>query len=118
MRTLDGLEYTFNGLGEYTMVIIEDEAGDRLFELQGRTQQAVNTDTEGLSDATFFSGMAAEFVGDGRVSGLCVPSLRWNAGIDVCKGSPDGWATLHLSLMYANHVDPSFTPVGLTDRCL
>ena len=66
VRTLDGVDYTFNGLGEYTLALIEDE-GERLFELQGRTQRAYNSETEQLSDATFYSGFAAEFVGDARV---------------------------------------------------
>ncbi|XP_038046672.1 mucin-like protein [Patiria miniata] len=60
VRTLDGLDYTFNGLGEYTLVLIEDvERGEQLFELQGRTQRVVDRKTEQLTDATEYSGFAA-----------------------------------------------------------
>ncbi|XP_038062355.1 mucin-4-like [Patiria miniata] len=67
MRTLDGLDYTFNGLGEYTMALIDDDDGQRQFELQGRTQRALNSETQQLSEATFFAGFAAEYVGDARI---------------------------------------------------
>ncbi|XP_038045830.1 uncharacterized protein LOC119720271 isoform X3 [Patiria miniata] len=65
--TIDGLEYSFNGLGEYTLVLIEDGDGQRVFELQGRTRQAVDTETGQLSQATVYSGFAAEYTGQGRV---------------------------------------------------
>ena len=48
INTLDGRMYTFNGLGEYTLVQIEDQ-----FELQGRTD-LVNMNTT----ATQFSACA------------------------------------------------------------
>ena len=67
VRTLDGVEYTFNGLGEYTLIRIEDDAGQREFELQGRTQRATNSETGELTDATFYSGFAAEYGGSARV---------------------------------------------------
>ncbi|XP_038045778.1 neurogenic locus notch homolog protein 1-like isoform X3 [Patiria miniata] len=67
MRTLDGLEYTFNGLGEYTITLINDDSGQRQFELQGRTQRVLNSETQQLSEATFFTGFAAEYVGDARI---------------------------------------------------
>lgn len=54
IRTLDGLEYTFNGLGEYTLL----ETTDGNFTLQGRTVRALdanNTDTM----ATVFGAFAA-----------------------------------------------------------
>ena len=66
MRTLDGLDFTFNGLGEYSLILIE-ESGEKQFELQGRTQRAVNSKTQQLTNATFYSGFAAHFVGDTRV---------------------------------------------------
>ena len=66
VRTLDGVDFTFNGHGEYTLVLIEDN-GQKQFELQGRTQRATNSKTNQLTDATFYSGFAAEFVNDARV---------------------------------------------------
>ncbi|XP_038046270.1 uncharacterized protein LOC119720607 [Patiria miniata] len=65
--TLDGLEYTFNGLGEYTLALIEDDDGQRVFELQGRTRQAVDTETGELSQATVYSGFAAVYTGEAKI---------------------------------------------------
>ncbi|XP_022100979.1 neurogenic locus notch homolog protein 1-like isoform X1 [Acanthaster planci] len=67
VKTLDGVEYTFNGLGEYTIALIEGDDGQKLFELQGRTRRATNKETGELTDATFYSGFAAQFVGVGQV---------------------------------------------------
>ncbi|XP_038046205.1 mucin-like protein [Patiria miniata] len=67
IATIDGLQYTFNGLGEYTLVLIEDDDGQRVFELQGRTRQAVDTETGQLSQATVYSGFAAVYTGEARV---------------------------------------------------
>ena len=69
MRTLDGLDYTFNGLGEYTLVLIEDpEKGEQIFELQGRTQRVYDPKTEKPTDATSYSGFAAlDFVSGSMV---------------------------------------------------
>ena len=55
IRTLDGFQYTFNGLGEYTL--IETTHGN--FTLQGRTAKA--RDANGTeTDATVFSAFAAK----------------------------------------------------------
>jgi hypothetical protein len=51
--TLDGLQYTFNGLGEFTMIKSDN------FTLQGRMVQAVNDDGQ-LVQGTVFSAIAAE----------------------------------------------------------
>lgn len=51
--TLDGLEYTFNGLGEFTMIKVDN------FTLQGRMVQAVDDDGE-LVQGTVFSAIVAE----------------------------------------------------------
>ncbi|XP_022094265.1 uncharacterized protein LOC110981206 [Acanthaster planci] len=69
VRTLDGVDYTFNGLGEYTLVLIEDEnRKEKLFELQGRTKRVYNPEMGELTNATSYSGFAAEDVAsDGRV---------------------------------------------------
>ena len=57
IHTLDGFDYTFNGLGEYTL--IETTHGN--FTLQGRTAKA--RDANGTeTDATVFSAFAARDV--------------------------------------------------------
>ncbi|KAK2166194.1 hypothetical protein NP493_1330g01003 [Ridgeia piscesae] len=57
IRTLDGFQYTFNGLGEYTLV----ETTHDNFTLQGRTAKA--RDVNGTeTDATVFSAFAARDV--------------------------------------------------------
>ncbi|KAK2149527.1 hypothetical protein NP493_2972g00009 [Ridgeia piscesae] len=57
IRTLDGFGYTFNGLGEYTLV----ETTHDNFTLQGRTAKA--RDANGTeTDATVFSAFAARDV--------------------------------------------------------
>ena len=55
IRTLDGFQYTFNGLGEYTL--IGTTHGN--FTLQGRTAKAI--DKNGAErDATIFNAFAAK----------------------------------------------------------
>ena len=54
IRTLDGLEYTFNGLGEY--MLIATDGND--FTLQGRTLRALDGDNKAMQ-ATVFSAFAA-----------------------------------------------------------
>ena len=51
-KTLDGGNYTFNGLGEYVMI----DAQDRVFQLQARTRLAQQNSTNG----TIFSAGAAK----------------------------------------------------------
>ena len=51
-RTLDGGNYTFNGLGEYVMI----DAQDGVFQLQARTSLALQNSTT----ATIFSAGAAK----------------------------------------------------------
>ncbi|KAI0221528.1 Mucin-like protein [Lamellibrachia satsuma] len=55
IRTLDGLEYTFNGLGEYTLIATTDKN----FTLQGRTSQALGSKKKPMQ-ATVFSAFAAQ----------------------------------------------------------
>ena len=57
IRTLDGFQYTFNGLGEY--ILIETTHGN--FTLQGRTAKA-RDDNGTKTDATVFSAFAARDV--------------------------------------------------------
>ncbi|XP_033100756.1 G surface protein, allelic form 156-like [Anneissia japonica] len=54
IRTLDGLEYTFNGIGEFVLVTVNE--GD--FVLQGRMEKPVIEDENVL--ATIFSAFAAQ----------------------------------------------------------
>ncbi|XP_066276587.1 mucin-like protein isoform X1 [Branchiostoma lanceolatum] len=55
LKTIDGKDYTFNGLGEYTLV----NAVDGEFLVQGRTRKAIGSD--GLeTDATVLSAVAAK----------------------------------------------------------
>ena len=62
IRTLDGFQYTFNGLGEYTL--IETTHGN--FTLQGRTAKAV--DKNGAErEATIFSAFAARDTGSDTI---------------------------------------------------
>ena len=52
IQTLDGLEYTFNGLGEYWMV---KSSG---FELQARTDRAWNSTKQPSLTGTVFSAVS------------------------------------------------------------
>ena len=54
-NTLDGKNFTFNGLGEYTLLNIE--TSNVTFYLQARTERALKQDGN-LSDATIFSAFA------------------------------------------------------------
>ncbi|KAK2167507.1 hypothetical protein NP493_1273g01022 [Ridgeia piscesae] len=62
IHTLDNFEYTFNGLGEYSL--IETTGGN--FTLQGRTAKATN-DKGTETNATIFSAFAAKDVDSDRV---------------------------------------------------
>ena len=53
MKTLDGLSYTFNGLGEYWLI-----QSDK-FALQGRTAKAIGKDGNPVN-ATIFSAFGAK----------------------------------------------------------
>ena len=57
LNTIDGFQYTFNGLGEYWLMRTE---GNR-FSLQGRAMQAVNINGT-LTNATVFSSFVAKSV--------------------------------------------------------
>ncbi|KAL4219338.1 Mucin-4 [Mactra antiquata] len=61
IMTLDGLQYTFNGLGEYDLLeIIEDSTSDPVFSLQGRTEKAISSVTNETINATIFSAFSME----------------------------------------------------------
>ncbi|XP_053376387.1 uncharacterized protein LOC123533517 isoform X2 [Mercenaria mercenaria] len=55
--TLDGLNFTFNGLGEFTLLQIR--TANYTFDLQARTERAIKKDGN-LSDATVFSVFAVK----------------------------------------------------------
>ncbi|KAH3847198.1 hypothetical protein DPMN_089515 [Dreissena polymorpha] len=56
MRTLDGMNYTFNGHGEYVLLSIQ--TSNVTFSLQARTERAKKADGN-ISDATIFTAFAA-----------------------------------------------------------
>ncbi|XP_077996694.1 uncharacterized protein LOC144450002, partial [Glandiceps talaboti] len=56
ITTLDGITYTFNGLGEYTLVTAEND----YFRLQGRTKRAIKKDGTESDYATIFTSFVAQ----------------------------------------------------------
>ncbi|OCT80632.1 hypothetical protein XELAEV_180274491mg, partial [Xenopus laevis] len=91
INTLDGAQYTFNGLGEFILVNIKDESGNA-FTLQGRTARTEN----GTGNATNFVALAAytstgaqlqwTLVGDSEISllynGTSIPLTENITSID------------------------------------
>ncbi|KAM4041246.1 uncharacterized protein ACNLHF_012381 isoform 4-T4 [Anomaloglossus baeobatrachus] len=57
INTLDGVKYTFNGLGEFILTNVKDENDTVIFRLQGRTARASNGTHD--TQATNFVGLAA-----------------------------------------------------------
>ncbi|CAI9724672.1 mucinmucin-4-like [Octopus vulgaris] len=58
IQTLDGLKYSFNGLGEYTLIRVHSKTtGINMLEIQARTAQAKNSNGT-LINATIFSAFA------------------------------------------------------------
>ncbi|KAM4043759.1 uncharacterized protein ACNLHF_014031 [Anomaloglossus baeobatrachus] len=57
INTLDGVNYTFNGLGEFILTNVKDENDTVIFRLQGRTARASNGTHD--TQATNFVGLAA-----------------------------------------------------------
>lgn len=57
IKTLDGGEYTFNGLGEYVMIVMTKP--ELNFTLQGRTGLA-ETENGTITNATVFKAFGAE----------------------------------------------------------
>ncbi|KAJ8038780.1 Mucin-like protein [Holothuria leucospilota] len=55
--TLDGYQYTFNGLGDYQVALIYSE-GEVIYDIQGRTKQIFNQNTGQLAGATYFDAFA------------------------------------------------------------
>lgn len=53
ISTLDGFQYTFNGLGDYVLL----RSRDNLLHFHGRTERPLNTDGQ-LTNATVFSAFA------------------------------------------------------------
>ncbi|XP_072266269.1 mucin-4-like [Pyxicephalus adspersus] len=65
ISTLDDVQYTFNGLGEFTLDNVRDENNTLIFTLQGRTDRAGNG-----TQATKFIGLVAKFQNQTRVEWL------------------------------------------------
>ncbi|XP_052803014.1 uncharacterized protein LOC128233395 isoform X2 [Mya arenaria] len=61
IKTIDGAEYTFNGLGDFTL--LKTESGDKSCEIQARTEYA----RAGNTDATIFTGVAMKVGGSDTV---------------------------------------------------
>ena len=58
-KTLDGFDYTYNGIGEYTLLNLNDKnSGSKIFTLQTRTVEAHDKNNKPMS-ATVFGGFAA-----------------------------------------------------------
>ncbi len=66
--TLDGGSYTFNGCGEYTMVLVEEMD----YELQGRTDNALVNGTITEGGGTVFVAFAARL---GKTT-VCIESQK------------------------------------------
>jgi len=82
IRTLDGLSYTFNGLGEYVLL----ETTDGNFTMQGRTEKALNENGTEIA-ATIFSGFAAKDATSDPVNILANAARDGNANATyVCFG--------------------------------
>ncbi|XP_038045729.1 uncharacterized protein LOC119720211 isoform X2 [Patiria miniata] len=80
ITTLDGVGYTFNGLGEYTQFLLPDSEGETLFEIQGRTMRARDAKTGEFSQATLFVG----FVGQANDSAKVQMSANENSSdVDI-----------------------------------
>ncbi|XP_062600104.1 mucin-like protein [Saccostrea cucullata] len=61
VRTLDGLTYTFNGLGEYVMLtMVEPGTNLTLLEIQTRTAQAVNANGTKINATVFHAFVVRE----------------------------------------------------------
>ncbi|XP_077864356.1 mucin-like protein, partial [Saccoglossus kowalevskii] len=56
LTTLDGVSYTFNGFGEYTLATVDNG----FFRLQGRTAKALDEDGNPVDHATIFVAFAAK----------------------------------------------------------
>ncbi|KAK2152978.1 hypothetical protein NP493_2378g00005 [Ridgeia piscesae] len=110
IRTLDGFQYTFNGLGEY--ILIETTHGN--FTLQGRTEKA-RDDNGTKTDATVFSAFAARDVDSDTVHVGMTPtgdeftlSIGVNARqLDVTVGAPEKFKNNTKGLMGVFNGDPT-----------
>ena len=83
IHTLDNADYTFNGLGEFTMLRFIHGDG---FELQARTGRAFNNESQPLDTGTVFIGFAASrgtttvgiFLGIYTIQMKITASKKWN----------------------------------------
>ena len=78
MYTIDGFSYTYNGIGEYTMLEMRSlPSGLTVFELQSRTTLATNI-SGGRVPATVFSAFVAR---EGNVTAQVEVNLQKNGEI-------------------------------------
>ncbi|KAI0230808.1 hypothetical protein LSAT2_018833 [Lamellibrachia satsuma] len=110
IHTLDNFEYTFNGLGEYTL--IETNGGN--FTLQGRTAKAINENgTE--TNATVFSAFAAKDTDSDRVyiamngqrDGFTITVGLNESQLSVTVAAPDDYLNETKGLLGVFNKDPS-----------
>ncbi|XP_060603455.1 mucin-like protein isoform X2 [Ruditapes philippinarum] len=100
-QTLDGLNFTFNGLGEYTLLKVQTE--NISFDLQARTERARKQDGS-LSDATLFSAFAAK---DSSNASFYVELNKAKNGLNLYGNKID------LTDQYISH-DDNETPFSYT----
>ncbi|XP_053386927.1 uncharacterized protein LOC123542089 isoform X2 [Mercenaria mercenaria] len=81
--TLDGLNFTFNGLGEYTLLQIN--TGNCSFDLQARTERAIKGNGN-LSDATVFTAFAAK---DSNTTSVHVERNNERTGVNLYGNKVD-----------------------------
>ncbi|XP_053387247.1 uncharacterized protein LOC123541978 [Mercenaria mercenaria] len=81
--TLDGMNFTFNGLGEYTLLRINTDTCN--FDLQARTERTLKEDGN-LSDATVFAAFAAK---DSTNSSVHVERNKKRNGINLYGNGAD-----------------------------
>ncbi|XP_053387695.1 uncharacterized protein LOC123541782 [Mercenaria mercenaria] len=92
-RTLDGMNFTFNGLGEY--ILLKLHTDNVTFELQARTERARKSDGE-MSDATVFCAFAAKESSNASVH---VELNKAKNGISVYGNNQD------LTSKFSNYTD-------------
>ncbi|XP_072330227.1 uncharacterized protein [Scyliorhinus torazame] len=73
--TLDGLSFTFNGLGDFVLLNVNESNGNTIFKLHGRTVQT------GAALATNFMAFAAQHTSDKNTTVEMI--LKGNDSIDV-----------------------------------
>ena len=102
------------------MLIIEDDSGQKQFELQVRTKRAVNSETQELTMATFCAGFAAENFGEARVSinlniGSTTHSLSYR--VKAAEGTVGYWLLPWIWTWTGNQSEYVITTVAAHVQC-